>query len=155
MIQTLGLSALALVVGLASGSYYTAKYKEANHAAAMAQAARRAADKEAVARDNIADISRGYNDRISGLNAVIDSTNAELGRLRVKRCAAVPTVATTTGRADAGAGDNTDGDREVEVDLDGVAREVIRLGADLDKANEQIRGLQATVKSYLTAAGGH
>ncbi len=44
--------------------------------------------------------------------------------------------------------------KEIEIDLDRSAAEIIRLGGDLDRANEQIRGLQAVVKGYLTAASG-
>lgn len=149
LLPSAGMSALALLVGLTGGSYYTAKYKEADLRSMQLRAAQKAAEQEDALKQNIVDISKGYNDKIAELDGVIADANSELGRLRVRRC---PTVSRATSPSQGDDGKTSDLSQrggEVEVDLDGVAAEIIRLGGDLDKANQQIIWLQATIDSYL------
>ncbi len=154
LVATLSVAAVALTAGLLTGTYYTARYKNYQLDSQRIAAMERAVKKEIEASKNIQKVSNDYDQQIVQLSAVIADTTDELGRLRVKRCPAVPKAATTLAAADATASGSADRDREIEIDLDRSAAEIIRLGGDLDRANEQIRGLQAVVKGYLTAASG-
>lgn len=149
LLPSAGMSALALLVGLTGGSYYTAKYKEADLRSMQLRAAQKAAEQEDALKQNIVDISKGYNDKIAELDGVIADANSELGRLRVRRCPTVPKAAGPSQGVDDKTSDLSQRDGEVEVDLDRAAAEIIRLGGDLDKATQQIIGLQATIDNYL------
>ncbi|WP_396957165.1 hypothetical protein [Nitrosomonas sp.] len=146
---------IALVTGLSAGAYYTARYKDYQLDVQRIAAMEQAVNKEILVHKNIQTISHDYDQRIAQLDAVVADTTDELGRLRIKRCTAVPEVTTTPATTDAVATRQSDGDREIEINLDRAAAEIIRLGGDLDKANNQIKGLQATIRDYLTVAGGN
>jgi len=153
MPSSLTTASIALLVGLASGAFLCGQYKDARLEAQTAAARVAASQQERKMANRINEVSHDYDKRLTKLNTIIADTTDELGRLRVKRCP-VSKVTATPATADATASGTADGSREIEVDLDGTAAEIIRLGGDLDKANEQIRGLQAAIKDYLTAAGG-
>lgn len=144
---------IALLVGLASGAFLCGQYKDAKLEAQIAAARVAANQQERKMANRINEVSHDYDKRLTKLNTIIADTTDELGRLRVKRCPVSKVTATPT-TADATASRTADGDREIEINLDGTAAEIIRLGGDLDRANEQIRGLQATIKNYLQVVGG-
>lgn len=149
MPSSLTAATIALLVGLASGAFLCGQYKDARLEAQTAAARVAAAQQERKMANRISEVSNDYDKRLTKLNTIIADTTADYDRLRVKRCPAVPKVAATPAAVNATASGTADGDREIEVDLDRVAAEIIRLGGDLDRANEQIRGLQAAVKDYL------
>lgn len=141
---------IALLVGLASGAFLCGQYKDAQLEAQTAAARVAASQQERKMVNRINEVSHDYENQIDRLNGVIANTTDELGRLRVKRCPAVPKTAAAIQPADAAAAGQPDGDREIEIDLDGTAAEIIRLGGDLDRARAQITGLQQVVKKYLS-----
>lgn len=153
MPSSLTAATIALLVGLASGAFLCGQYKDAKLEAQIAAARVAASQQERKMANRINEVSHDYDKRLTKLNTVIADTAANYDRLRVKRCS-VPKVTATPATVDATANGTADRDREIEINLDGTAAEVIRLGGDLDKANEQIRGLQATIRNYQKVAGG-
>lgn len=151
--NSLTAATIALLVGLASGAFLCGQYKDAKLVAQIAAARVAASQQERKMTNRINEVSHDYDKRLTKLNTIIADTTDELGRLRVKRCP-VPKVTVAPATADATASGTADRSREIEIDLDGTAAEIIRLGGDLDRANEQIRGLQATIKNYLQVVGG-
>lgn len=151
--NSLAAATIALLVGLTSGAFLCGQYKDAKLEAQIAAARVAASQQERKMANRINEVSHDYDKRLTELNTIIADTTDELGRLRVKRCP-VPKVTATPATADATASGTANGDREIEIDLDGTAAEIIRLGGDLDRANEQIRGLQATILNYQKVAGG-
>jgi len=143
---------IALLVGLASGAFLCGQYKDARLEAQQAAARVAASQQERKIANRINEVSNDYEKRLTNLNTIIADTTDELGRLRVKRCP-VPKVTAAPATADETARRTTDRDREIEINLDGAAAEIIRLGGDLDRANEQIRGLQATIRNYQMVVG--
>lgn len=146
----LSATAIAMLVGLTSGAFFMGRYKTAQFDAQISAAQAKAAETEAALVTQMTEVSHDYENQIDRLNGVIANTTDELGRLRVKRCPAVPKTAAAIQPADAAAAGQPDGDREIEIDLDGTAAEIIRLGGDLDRARAQITGLQQVVKKYLS-----
>ena len=155
LVATLNTAAIALVVGLLTGSYYTARYKDYQIDAQRIASMERAIKKEILANKNIQVISHDYDQRIAQLDAVIADTTDELGRLRITKRCPVPKVTSAPATVDATAAGQPDRGGEIEINLDGAAAEIIRLGGDLDRANEHIRGLQAVVNDYLTTVNGN
>lgn len=136
----------ALLIGGVVGSMLTADYKQAQLDKQIMKAAVQAKTLQANMQSAADKAAQNYEGKINELNSDFVAANAELGRLRVKRCPAVSRDTATIAKADATASGTANGDREIEIDLDGVAAEIIRLGADLDKADAKIAGLQEYIK---------
>ena len=147
--SSLTLSAGALLVGFTAGWYVTADYKDAKLAEAMLANARTVDKLEAKAEARIEDAKNEYVATITKIKHSADSLNDELGRLRVTKCEAVPRPARRTERVVDTPSSPAVGNGAVEVNLDRVAGEIIRLGSDLDQANTQITGLQSVVKACI------
>lgn len=147
--SSLTLSAGALLVGFTAGWYITADYKDAKLAEAILANARTVDKLEAKAEARIEDAKNEYVDTITKIKHSADSLNDELGRLRVTKCKAVPVPTGRPERVVDAPSSSAVGNGTVEINLDRVAGEVIRLGEDLDKANAQITGLQSVVKACI------
>lgn len=139
----------ALLIGGVVGSMLTADYKQAQLDKQIMKAAVQAKTLQANMQSAADKAAQNYEGKINELNSDFDIAAANYGELRVKRCPAVSRDTATIAKADAATRDIADRAGQVEVDLDGVAAEIIRLGGDLDKANQQIIWLQATIDSYL------
>lgn len=152
MPSSLTAATIALLVGLTSGAFFCGQYKDARLEAQTAAARVAAAQQERKMDNRLSEVSHDYDKRLTKLNTIIADTTDELGRLRVKRCP-MPKVTTTPATADATAAGQPDGDREIEIDLDGTAAEIIRLGGDLDRARAQITDLQKVVSICIDLIG--
>lgn len=150
--SSLTLVAGAFVVGVSSGWYLTADYKDAKLAEAILENAKKVNRLEAKAEARIEDAKNEYVETITKIKSSADNLNAELGRLRVKRCERMPVPTRPPERIIDTPDSESDRNRSIEVDLDGVASEIIRLGTDLDAANAQITGLQSVVKACMKMA---
>lgn len=139
----------ALLIGGVVGSMLTADYKQAQLDKQIMKAAVQAKTLQANMQSAADKAAQNYEGKINELNSDFVAANAELGRLRVKRCPAVSRDTATIAKADGAASDTADRAGQVEIDLDGVAAEIIRLGADLDKANAKIAGLQEYVNGII------
>ena len=139
----------ALLIGGVVGSMLTADYKQAQLDKQIMKAAVQAKTLQANMQSAADKAAQNYEGKINELNSDFVAANANYGELRVKRCPAVSRDTATIAKADAATRDIADRAGQVEIDLDGVAAEIIRLGGDLDKANQQIIWLQATIDSYL------
>lgn len=151
----LSAAAIALLAGLTSGAFFTSRYKDYQLSERILAAKSEAEKKEDYLKQKFGDQANAYDQEITALNDRINRAAAEFGRLRVKRCPAVPKAATPAGEADAAATGQADRAGEIEINLDGVAAKINRLGGDLDRANEQIKGLRAVVNGYLTTVNGN
>jgi hypothetical protein len=150
--------ALALVVGLAAalGGYFYGQHAQAaadtaETNAALVQAFNRARTAEAKLSTEINGVSNEYETKIAALKSRVDSANVELGRLRVKPRCSLPTIAPAASEPNATAESGTNGPTAGEIDLDGVAKQVIELGSDFDAANIRIIELQYLVNKYANA----
>ena len=139
----------ALLIGGVVGSMLTADYKQAQLDKQIMKAAVQAKTLQANMQSAADKAAQNYERKLNELNSDFVAANANYGELRVKRCPAVSRDTATIAKADAATRDIADRAGQVEIDLDGVAAEIIRLGGDLDKANQQIIWLQATIDSYL------
>ena len=139
----------ALLIGGVVGSMLTADYKQAQLDKQIMKAAVQAKTLQANMQSAADKAAKNYEGKINELNSDFDIAAAELGRLRVKRCPAVSGDTATIAKSDGAASDTADRAGQVEIDLDGVAAEIIRLGADLDKANAKIAGLQNYVNGII------
>ena len=139
----------ALLIGGVVGSMLTADYKQAQLDKQIMKAAVQAKTLQSNMQAAADKAAKNYEGKLNELNSNIATANLELGRLRVKRCPAVSRDTATIAKADGDASDTADRAGQVEVDLDEVAAEIIRLGADLDKANAKIAGLQNYVNGII------
>lgn len=139
----------ALLIGGVVGSMLTADYKQAQLDKQVMKAAVQAKTLQANMQSAADKAAKNYEGKLNELNSDFVAATAELGRLRVKRCPAVSRNTTAANTTDGAAIDTTDRAGSVEIDLDGVAAEIIRLGADLDKANAKIAGLQEYIKGIV------
>ena len=150
--SSLTLVAGAFVVGVSSGWYITADYKDAKLAEAILENAKKVNRLEAKAEARIEDAKNEYIETVTKIKNSSDDLNAELGRLRVKRCETVPRPTRPPERIIDTTSSEPDGNRPVEINLDGIASEIIRLGSELDEANAKITGLQSVVKACMKMA---
>lgn len=111
------------------------------------------AKKEAETNKAIERVGNETESKVAVLAGRLDAANAELGRLRVKRaCTNSNTAAPAIARN--AASDPTEpayGPGTGEINLDGVASEVVKLGNDFDAANIRIDELRALVVVYRKA----
>jgi len=150
--SSLTLVAGAFVVGVSSGWYITADYKDAKLAEAILENAKKVNRLEAKAEARIEDAKNEYVETVTKIKNSADDLNAELGRLRVKRCERMPVPARPPERVVDTANSEPDWNKSIEVDLDGVASEIIRLGIELDEANAKIVALQSAIRAYMKMA---
>lgn len=150
--SSLTLIAGAFVVGVSSGWYLTADYKDAKLAEAILENAKKVNRLEAKAEARIEDAKNEYVETITKIKSSADDLNAELGRLRVKRCERMPVPTRPPERIIDTTNSESNGNREVETNLDGVASEIIRLGIELDEANAKIVALQSAIRAYMKMA---
>ncbi|MCE5333771.1 MAG: hypothetical protein LLG06_04195, partial [Desulfobacteraceae bacterium] len=144
-----GAAALIAFFGICAGFYVKGRSDaNAKHEMQMKDAQIEAlANVRAVERQKSAEVEGVANEYETKLRTLSDRAalaERDLGRLRVKirSCADMPKSATSSGKPDATANTGTDRHGSGEINLDDAAREIVRLGSDLDAANLKIIELQ-------------
>ncbi len=140
----------AAIGGMFYGKRIEAKEQEAAYAKELSDAYEKARKIETELGSKIVKVSDDYEKQIDLLEVNVANVNDELGRLRVPRPSArcLPTVTAPSGQPDAAAKSAAEWLGPSEINLDGVAAEIIKLGADLDEAYIKIAKLQELVREY-------
>ncbi len=153
---------LALIVGFlatTTGAYFYGMHSanaanEAKANKAIIAYIPKVQAKEAETNSGIQGAEHETEAKLAALSSKYDAAVVELGRLRVKRPACnVSNSSASTGTRDApsAATERSDGPGTSEIDLDDVAKEVVRLGNDFDGANLRIDELRSLVRVYEKA----
>lgn len=143
-------AAFSGAAGYTKGTYVERRANEARQNKALVEAQAKASEIEHAKNAEMQGIANDYETKLGALSVRAAAAERDLGRLRVRARSdnRLSTTAAAPCRSDAAAANGALGVGEGEINLDGPAAEIVRLGRDLDAANLRIIELQALIRSY-------
>lgn len=144
------------VLALCAGSYLWGYsngggYERAKQNKAVVERVVKVQAKQAETSTEIKQAGETYETQYFNLMRDHERAMSELGRLRVKRPSCMPATATSASARNAASEESAVRPGAGEVNLDGIAGQVIELGKDLDDSNLRIEELKALVVAYQKA----